>query len=399
MNLLSLAGHVAALDVPPIRLNADQCLHTRSKISTCDACVRGCPTCALHLNGSIALNAEACVVCGQCLHACPTGAFDGNDGATDLLNCVARLGPARVIELACAQHPMPEKGSPDTSAVVRTNGCLAALGPSAYLSLLALGVEHVSVRLDVCTTCPIGKVRDEIVNTLSIVHRLLTPFGIGDRVIELDAVSDQKNRPVYDARNPPLSRRNLFRVFAANGPRQISRILSSETDQPAVTKLPSRERRRLINVLKHLPSTNLNAPLEGLPFARITADDHCTACGVCARICPTGALSFTTTEDSIYLLAFSSGACIDCGACVNLCDPGSLHRADATFADVLATELVALRVGKLRSCTKCSAKFAAETSSDLCPICDSRRKNPLGCRLPSGLKKPISSSAKNGLPA
>ena len=392
MNLLSLAERLAALeDAPPIRLNADQCLHARHRFSTCDACVRTCPTNALHLNGSITLNAETCAVCGECLHVCPTGALDGNDGAAELLNCITRLDQPRRIELACSQHAAPEKGSPDTDVVVRTNGCLAALGPSAYLSLLVLGVERVTVRLDACVTCPIGEVRNAVSNTLSIVHRVLAPFGIGNRVMGLNAVSDQTDRPVYDAQNPPLSRRNLFRVFAANGPRPIVRVLVGEDDQPAVVKLPSRERRRLINVLKHLPSTDLNAPLEGLPFARMTADDRCTACGVCARICPTGALSFTTTADDIYLLAFSSGACIDCGACIKMCDPGSLQRAGATFADVLTSEPVALRAGKLRSCTACGAQFAAETSSDLCPRCDFRRKNPSGSRLPPGLKKPVTS--------
>ncbi len=396
MNLLSLAERFAALEIaPPIRLNTDQCLRARYRFSACEACVRACPTNALHLDGSIALNAEICAACRACLHVCPTGALDGNDGAAELFRCITELHQPHHIELACSQHPAPEKGSPDVNVVVRVSGCLAALGPSMYLSVLALGVERVAVRLDACPTCSIGKVCSEISNTLSIVPRLLASLGIDARVMGLSVVPDQADRPVYDAQHPPVSRYALFHMFGAGGPRRTWRALAGEDEQSATIKLPSRERRRLLAALHHLPLRNVNTPVEGLSFTRMTADDRCTACGVCARICPTGALSFTVTEDDDYVLAFSSGACIDCGACSKLCAASSLHRADAIFADVLASGPIALRAGMLRSCTACGARFAAETSSDLCPVCDVRRKNPSGSRLSSDLKKPIASVAKS----
>ena len=290
MNLLSLAERLAAFEVAPIRLHADRCVHARDKSATCDACVRACPVDALHLNGSIVLDTEACKVCGACLHVCPTGAFEGEDGVVDLLKCVARLEPARVIELACAQHPAPEKGSPDVEAVVRTTGCLAALGPSAYIGLIAMGVQRVSVRMDACAECPIGQARTSITEAISTVQQLLALYGLADRVVELSTVSVRKNRPVYAAKNPPLSRRGLFRMFAAEGPRQIARVLTDETDQSRI-KSPSPERRRLINTLRHLPAANESIFAGRFALcAHSTVNDTCTACGVCARICPTGAL-------------------------------------------------------------------------------------------------------------
>jgi ferredoxin len=115
------------------------------------------------------------------------------------------------------------------------------------------------------------------------------------------------------------------------------------------------------------------------------ANDHCTACGVCARICPTGALKLIAGEDNTYQLAFTSAACIACDACVQLCEPAALMRTTATLDEVLSSEVVALRSGTLRACTKCGAKFAAETGSELCSVCEFRRKNPFGSRLPPGV--------------
>jgi ferredoxin len=394
MDLLSLAERIAALDVPPIRLNSDRCLHAHSKLSNCESCVRACPTGALQLNGSIALNVKTCVACGQCLHACPTGAFDGDDGVIDLLNYVARLEAADTLELACSQHPAPEKGCSDVSAVIRTKNCLAALGPSAYLGLLALDVMHIALRLEACAACPLGKVRGEIGNTLAVVRRILAVIGIEDRIVELNTVTDRKVRSVYETKNPPLSRRDLFRVFVAKAPRQVEQVLTGNDDQSAVTKSPSRERRRLMNVLKHFSVMNTDVPLPKLSFARLTAEANCSACGVCARICPTGALSFSAGEDTQYQLTFSSRACIDCGACLEVCQTGALQRTEATLADVLADQSVVLRTGTLRSCARCGTKFAAESASDLCPICDFRRANPMGRYLPPGVKKRLAASAK-----
>ena len=384
MNLLSLAERLADIDAAPIRLHADRCVHARDKSAACDACVSACPVDALHLNGAITLDAAACKVCGACLHVCPTGAFDGDDGVVDLLKCVARLEPARTIELACAQHPAPEKGAPDVEAVVRTTGCLAALGPSAYTGLIAMGLQRVSVRLDACAECPIGQARASIMTTLRDARQLLALYGLADRVVELPTVSVRKNRSVYAAKNPPLSRRGLFRMFAAEGPRQIARVLTDEIDQSKI-KSPSPERRRLINTLRHLPPADESALLGDLPFAHLTVNDTCITCGVCARICPTGALNLTTGEDNTYRLAFTSAACIACDACVQFCEPAALKRTGATLGEVLSGDVIELRSGTLHSCPKCGAKFAAEIGRELCPTCEFRQKNPFGSRLPPGV--------------
>jgi len=230
VNLWALAEHLAALDSVPIRLEADRCLHTRDKSATCDACTRVCPTQAVRLNGSIALNAEACVACGACLPACPTSVFDGKDGVADLLKCVDRVGPGRAIELVCEQHPAPGKGATDADAVVRTAGCLAALGPSAYLSMVALGVQRVCVRLDACSGWPIGRAKVSISAALAQTRQWLGLYSLTDRIVELHVVDNRKDRRALEAKSTTISRRSLFRLFAAEAPRQIGRVVIGDID-------------------------------------------------------------------------------------------------------------------------------------------------------------------------
>ncbi len=390
VNFLTLAERMARLDEAPIRLQADRCLHGQDKDSPCRACVEACPVEAIALHEGVALDAATCVACGACLPVCPTGALDGDDGVADLLRCVANLEPGIALELACAHHPAPEEGSA-AAPVVRISGCLAALGPSAYLALFSGGVSAVGLRLDACAACPLAQAATSIPGTAipaaaALANDLLARCEVEGAVTLLEHVTPNYTRQVYSTKNPPLSRRGLFRVLANEGSRQAARLLSSEAALAGV-RGPSRERRRMLAALRHLPIRDADAPLEGLPFARISANDQCTACGVCARACPTAALHFAGDEESAFALSFAPAACIDCGQCLDVCLPAALERSPATLAELLDEDEIILAAGHLRTCARCKAQFAARGDETLCPLCTFRRKNPFGSHLPPGLSR------------
>jgi formate hydrogenlyase subunit 6/NADH:ubiquinone oxidoreductase subunit I len=248
------------------------------------------------------------------------------------------------------------------------------------LNLLALEVRRIVIRLDACGQCPIGRVMPDIRKTIGVAQGILEARGEAARLSAVGAPERrQRTRPVIDARNPPVSRRDFFRTFVAKTTRQVQELLPPLPDVTPGQKAAPPERRRLISALRQLPAAKSETPLpDGLPFVRFAVSADCTACGVCARACPTGALHMRTLEDH-FELTFVAGECTACGLCVKFCKDGALrHDGALSLAEVLNPQPVVLKTGPLKHCTKCGAPFAGQAESTLCPICEMRRKNPFG---------------------
>lgn len=383
MNLFSVAGKLAPAEQPPVALTASRCVRAKDKLATCELCVRACPVNAIRLSAPIALDDKVCVACGLCLRICPVGAFTGDDGTTDLFNGVARLN-AQVVELVCSRHPQAEKGMDENATVIRTNACLASLGSSAYLRLLAQ-VSSLAIRLDACAECSLGRAQPEIAHAFDAARQL---FPDRARAISVQPDAQAKTRVVYEAKAPPVSRRDFLRVLTGESVRTAVRAFANESDEtPTGSALP-RERVRLVNVLRQLALADPNVPISFTGASRLRADDQCTACGVCARACPTGALRFSTRENSHYRLTCSVAQCTDCGMCLDVCEPQALQRAGTpTLAEFSASEPITLHAGALKQCAKCNAWFAAHIAGNLCPICDFRRRNPFGSLRPRAMRE------------
>jgi ferredoxin len=385
MNLIQLAllAEQFAQERPAIVVDSQRCVRAWHKDATCDRCVQVCPTGAITLEGGLSADPDVCVRCGACLNVCPTGAFEGYDGVHRLLTCVSQLVDKQRIEVACSQHPAPESGARGVDAVVTTSGCLAALGPSAYAGLIALGVEQVSARLDACAACPLAAhealIRQEIAGAQALP-------GVGLRVDAAPVVDKPVKRPVYDVKNPPVSRRGLLSLVTG----QVTRaddLLPRDAPQVEDGRSAPRERRRLLNTLRHLPQPDPLAPvpLPGIAFLKPSGD--CTACEVCARVCPTGALMIEKDTDR-FRLRFRVGQCTGCNLCVDLCDANALAWDDsaASVSEILDPEPINLHVNSLHKCKKCGARFAGEPDNGFCPVCAFRRKNPFAAVLPEALR-------------
>ncbi len=65
---------------------------------------------------------------------------------------------------------------------------------------------------------------------------------------------------------------------------------------------------------------NNNKELENMP--RLINPDLCVACGSCADVCPTGAIS---EGEGAYKI--NADECIDCGACEGTCPNEAISEA------------------------------------------------------------------------
>ena len=388
MNLLSAAERLATLDRFSIKLNPARCLHSLNKYSTCTACIELCPVQAIQPGSPPTIIEEKCVNCLACIPACSLGAFQADDAVPELLQCLARL-ENRSIELACEKHSNIILGLPGSEVAIQVRGCLAGLGAGALLGLASLGLEQVIVRVDACPSCPWGALLSRIQALIATAQRLLEPCGKAS-IITCFGLEDQLakvERPVWNAADPPLSRRDLFRLAAHQGQLAIARTIIKDLDN--TERRPGREHLRVQNALTYLvvePSAE-SCSLAGIGFAWLSVSTDCTACGVCARVCPTGALQFTKAG-SHYEMTFLPPHCIGCEACLHVCAPGALSVDHSpTYAQIFGhLEPLVLSDGELTSCNHCDRSFAAKLGEQLCPVCEYRRQNPFGSTMPPGFR-------------
>jgi formate hydrogenlyase subunit 6/NADH:ubiquinone oxidoreductase subunit I len=292
-----------------------------------------------------------------------------------------------IVELVCALHPAAEQGPPQSNPILRSRNCLAALGASTLTALLGIGVGHILLRVDACASCPLGQAKTQIArNAAQVTSLIATDHILAGPVTLLEAVADEwPRRIVTTARTPAKSRRDFFRSLtsAQEPPLKVQQLVEQES--PDLVKKVPPERRRLLRALALLPSEALEEePLTAFATTMLDVNERCSACRVCERACPTGAITGIVDEErQMFALSFQAGACTDCGVCIDLCEPQALARGRMPVpADWLDEKSAVLLRTRLQHCANCGTAFAGPAEQGLCPICAFRRENPFGSRLP-----------------
>jgi ferredoxin len=386
MELLSVVERLEAIDRSAVSYDPQRCLHSHDKFVECEDCLGICPVEAIQPDKPPRFDSDACAGCLACLPLCPTGAYSADDAVRDLLNCVTHVESAQ-IELLCQANPRGQEGLSEESVGIRLRGCLAGLGSGTYLALAALGLDQVSVRLEACAKCPWGTLKEQVEKQVNTANRLLSASDKTSLVQVVTELDEGSQRPLWEAKNPPLSRRDLFMMLSRQGQTALARAIENE-GAPA-SKQAGRGHLRLVNAIEHLTQTEAgkNMSLAGLGFGMLAASETCTACGSCARLCPTGAIHFEMDQEaSTYTLSFTPPKCIACQACLHVCADSALSLDSAPTLDQVfgAKEALVLRSGELSRCERCHVLFAARPGIHLCSLCEFRQKNPFGSRLPQG---------------
>jgi ferredoxin len=388
LSLFSIAEKFTALDHSALALDKERCLLSQDRFSGCQACFEICPVGAITPGSPPSLDPQKCAQCLACLMVCPVGAYTADDSVASLLNAVKNLegGP---LELLCERNPRPALGVSKAGAAIRIKGCLAGLGAGAYLLLAATGQEHVLVRTEACSACEWASLPGQVEAQVSHARQLLEGWGKDSSLACVSTMESPVERPFWEAASPPLSRRDIFQTALRQGRATLARVVDEWATTPA-GRQPGRDRLRLQNALKHLPAPQPARPgsLKGMDFAWVSVSEACTACGVCARICPTNALQFGKyAGETAFQLTFQAANCVGCDMCLHVCGPAAMTiDHDPTFARIFSQENVILRAGALIKCKKCDAPTVALPGVELCPVCEFRRTHPFGSMLPPGLK-------------
>lgn len=387
MSLFDAVERLAAIDRSGIVLDTARCLHTQDKYATCSLCFELCPVGAIQVGKPPALDAAACKGCLACLPACPVGAYQASDAVANLMNCIPHL-EGKSVEIVCSRHSAPNTGKDPERTGLRIQGCLAGLGSGAYLALAALGLEQIDLRCDDCLACEWGSLKAHIDKQVERSNALLASWGHPAEITCVEKIEKTSERPLWDTKNPPLSRRDLFRMLGRQG--QVALARAMEPDQAQKAKLAGRDRLRLLAAVAHLPAISvIEAEMTGLGFAALTVSETCTACGVCEHACPTGALHLEKDlVKSEYRLEINHSNCIGCELCMHVCAPAAIGiNHSPTFAEVFDKGAHPLQEGKLVKCERCGTQIAQRAGARLCPVCEYRRKNPFGSVIPPGINR------------
>ena len=99
----------------------------------------------------------------------------------------------------------------------------------------------------------------------------------------------------------------------------------------------------------------------------LRAADACVGHGVCASVCPTGALR-RFEEPGLTGIEFDAGECFACGACVVVCPEEALS-LDSRSAGAASARPARITHHALRTCARCDDEFTARGENELCPAC------------------------------
>ncbi|MCL4489621.1 MAG: 4Fe-4S binding protein [Chloroflexi bacterium] len=369
---------IAATHPQSVRVNATACLNAKHKDRHCDKCL-ACPTDAVHLSGAqVEVDETRCVDCGLCAAVCPTGVFTTSGaGDTAILSSAKSFAN---LELACQRRqPREATRAPKVEGVVALN-CLARLSPEL---LTALGAEHASVWLDdsPCADCPIGaRTHPEILAARAAANRLLAVWNRRP----VDCYVESADKLTKEARrvsrltegDQTASRRELFASLSRRATEAAATAFATmipETPNGTVkgadTNNSSSPRQTFLRALSSL-GTPPAEHVEGEHLATIRIAKSCTACGLCAKICPTQALRFRT-EGTSFTLSLNTRKCLAaaCHLCELICAPHALTLTMGVTREASTADDLVLRSGALSVCRKCSALFAAQAGESLCSIC------------------------------
>ncbi|WP_295399326.1 4Fe-4S dicluster domain-containing protein [uncultured Thiocystis sp.] len=255
--------------------------------------------------------------------------------------------------------------------------CFKLLDERLLTAARADGVETLHLHgLDQCAGCRHGGALAEMERLRRrLVHRL------GDATPVLEAAGTDATGPAAPRQRqdqPHLSRRAFLRFAGARASFEAARWLVPVEDEDEGPDLPFFQGDpagiRQPQAYQALLAARVDAVPwradRSLPWRLRTLAARCTACLVCGRRCPTGALLAQEDDRAALGISFEPALCTDCGLCNAICPVDAVEIRPARLARDVSAPRSTLMMRRLRACDRCGTTFVPETAeATACPIC------------------------------
>lgn len=335
----------------------ENCLNTKKPFArACKLCIEICPHHAISEYRQ--LNAKLCTECGVCMAVCPSDGFV--DRMMDKLHDYL-LTKEKEIVLSC---PLAIPSGFEIP-------CLGMLDRDGWMILMLLAEEKpVTIMTGVCAECQDRQACATSVQTFKQIH-VDWPDHATIRIQVRPDIEGVEPKTKDVLKSVVVPQVNLA------GWRQKSRDKIEEwlpslavEDKYTVPKY----RQWLIEALEKKKDRKI-------PFRALTVAALCTNCGVCAAICPQGALQKQEArnldqsaedpekEEKIVSLRLilEPQKCVQCDRCVEICRPQALTYSLKSMSHQLLTGKILIHEGSPKYCSRCGKRIFE--NADLCLVC------------------------------
>ncbi len=350
-----------------LTLDAGKCVRALSKFSTCDSCLSACPTPAIAIESEKlpAINLSLCVGCGACVGVCPTEALELDDFT--ISNFFFEFASKSETLVSCRKN-VP---------------CLSLLHVEYIIALSSLK-NGIIFDMGHCEGCEIASSCKPLIEAhVEEANYVLEATQQEARVV-MKNVSFENSDETEDNEN---NRRSFFKAInlenVADAKAQFERSVEIATDDFVENFLSSAQiatlrekelgdkRKLLFTALKRVQKPSQYHVVEGesLSFTsqKIFNKETCTACQMCYRICPTGALSSDLRNSKID---FDPFMCIKCHLCHDVCEPHSLTLSSSyNLKELFEPSVQRLVAFNVRNCHECGGIFTSLKGEKICRRC------------------------------
>ena len=334
-----------AVDDHPF-LSLSHCINRNQKHMACSACMDICPRGVYDREQKTPPKWNECQNCGLCVTACPS-------------RCIAP-SPAnskRHLLLAEKTGDVVLSCSRADAKAGHEEACLALL-PWEFLAYLSLGGKLI-LNLKPCKDCPHEDCLELLEDQLFKLKCFLSEEGYAAHVqVCFDGLPNVKEEGV--------SRRDFFRVMAHGGQKATALVVNDLVGE----KVDAMIYRRMlaVRVRELVQKEETFSCRMALPWI----SDACFGCGICALLCPNGALEIGEEQDGKRNIYITPHKCTGCGVCRAVCRDGCIE--EICTMNLPHMDRLLLRQVESRSCERCGKPLSPHRKETLCIACRQKRR-------------------------